>query len=328
MKKSLSLLAFVSMSTLISIQAIQAIEVDSDLSVYKCPSELSGKLKSAGSSTMRRLMSRWGKEFAKLCPNVRLRVGGGGSAAAPMALTEGTAHLGAMSRPMKASEIGAFKKRHGYKPTELKTSLDALSVWVHKDNPINGITLQQLDAIYSKTRHRGYRENITTWGQVGLTGDWANRSITLYELPSVSGTREFFKKEVLLTGDFKDDMNPLGGPGYMVQAAAKDQYAITYSGMGYMTTGVRAVPLARKPGDSFHQTRYEEIVSGGYPLSRFLYIYIVKDPNNPLSPLVRELAEFIFSRQGQRVVVKGGYLPLPANLVRAELEKLDNRRDR
>jgi len=272
---------------------------------------------------MQDLMSLWAEEFGKVYPHVKLEIGRGGSGGVPKALMDGTTHLGMMSRAMRVSEIAAFEQKYGFKPTELRTALDALAIFVHKDNPIQGLTLQQLDAIYSKTRRGGHKETISTWGQLGLTGDWANRPITLYGLPGVSGTQELFREIALFNGDLKDEVNPLPHPEYMVKAAEQDRYALTYGGIGYMTPNVRTVPLAKGPGQAFHQANYGEVISGKYPLSRFLYIYIVKHPKKPLAPLMREFGKFIFSREGQGTVVKAGYLPLPVSLVREERNKLE-----
>lgn len=301
----------------------QSAKLDPNIPAYKPIGGIIGELKSIGSGTMQQLMTLWAEEFAKFYPEVKLEAERKPSSAAPKALMAGSAQLGPMSRAMTPAEIDDFEKRYRFKPTELRTSLDALAVYVHKDNPINGLARDQLDAIFSKTRRGGHKDNITSWGQLGLKGEWVNHPIALYGLPPASGTHGFFKEEVLLNGDFKDGVKEVPGSERVIQAVTEDRYGITYSGIGFRTLGVRPVPLAKKAGDPFRAATYDEAITGNYPLTRFLYIYIVKDPAKPLSPLVREFAKFIFSRQGQEVVVKADYLPLSSRLIEAELKKLD-----
>ncbi len=223
---------------------------------------------------------------------------------------------------MKAEEVDKFEKQFGYKPAEIRTSLDALAVYVNKDNPIKALTLPQVDAIFSKTRRGGYREDITRWGQLGLAGDWMNRPISLYGRNSASGTYGFFKKNALFKGDYKDQVKEQPGSASVVQGITEDRYGIGYSGIGYKTSGVRVVPLAAKPGGKFFEGSYENVLEGKYPLGRFLYMYINKRPNQSLDPLLREFMKFILSREGQEIVIKDGYLPLPAQVAQQELEEI------
>jgi phosphate transport system substrate-binding protein len=223
---------------------------------------------------------------------------------------------------MKGSEIDAFEKKYGYKPTELRTSLDALAFYVHKDNPLKCLTLQQVDAIFSKTRRGGYKEDVKTWGQLGLTGEWANKPISLYGRNSASGTYGFFKEVALFKGDYKDEVKEQPGSASVVQGVTNDRFAAGYSGIGYITSGVRAVPLAEKAGGKCVETTPEAVASGDYPLGRFLYVYINKAPNRQLEPVVREFAKFIFTREGQEVVVKDGYYPVPETVAAKERAKV------
>jgi phosphate transport system substrate-binding protein len=227
-----------------------------------------------------------------------------------------------MSRPMKGSEIDQFEKKYGYKPTPIRTSVDALAVFVHKDNPIKCLTMAQVDAIFSKSRRRGANEDIKTWGQVGLTGEWASKPISLYGRNSASGTYGFFKEHSLKNGDFKDEVKEQPGSASVVQGVTVDRYAAGYSGIGYATAGVRAVPLAAKEGDKCHEAAPDEAYSGKYPLSRFLFVYINKAPGKALDPVTREFARLIMSKEGQEVVVKDGYFPLPASITKEELNKI------
>jgi phosphate transport system substrate-binding protein len=299
----------------------QAVKVDPGLAPYKKVSGISGSLSSIGSDTMNNMMTLWGETFQKLYPNVKLQVEGKGSSTAPPALIAGTAQFGPMSRQMRATEIDQFESKHGYKPTELRTSFDALAVYVHRDNPIDKLTLDQVDAIFSKNRKRGGK-TIATWGDLGLTGDWAKRPLSMYGRNSASGTYGFFKEHVLKNGDFKDTVKEQPGSASVVQGVTEDRFGIGYSGIGYRTSGVKAVPLAETAKGPFSDGHYEDVVSGKYPLSRFLYVYVNKAPNQPVQPLVLEFVRLMLSKEGQEVVVKDGYLPLPASIVKSELAKI------
>ncbi len=303
-------------------QAVAQAQQDSPEPMYQKVSGISGSANSIGSDTMNNLMTLWLEGFRKYYPNVTIQVEGKGSSTAPPALIEGTAQFGPMSRPMKASEIDKFEKHFGYPPTVLRTSLDALAVFVNKDNPINGLTLQQVDAIFSKTRRGEYQEDIARWGQLGLDGDWKSAAFSLYGRNSASGTYGFFKDHALFKGDFKDEVKEQPGSASVVQGVAEDRYSMGYSGIGYKTSGVRVVPLALETGEPFREGTIENVIDGSYPLGRFLYLYINKAPNKPLDPLVREFCKFIFSKEGQEIVVKDGYMPVPYQVVKEELEKL------
>ncbi len=284
---------------------------------------VSGSLSSIGSDTMNNLMTYWAEGFNRVYPNVKVQIEGKGSTTAPPALISGTAQIGPMSRAMKPTEIDAFEKKYGYKPTEIKTSLDALAVYVNKDNPIEGLSLPQVDAIFSKTRKGGYKEDIKTWGQLGLKGDWTSRPISLYGRNSASGTYGYFKEHALYKGDFKNTVKEQPGSASVVQGVTEDRYGIGYSGIGYKTSGIRAVPLAFKQGEPYKEAEMENVMNGSYPLARFLYVYINKKPGQPLDPLVREFIKFILSKEGQESVVKDGYLPLPASIIAEELKKIE-----
>ena len=306
----------------ISAALAQAVSVDPRIPRYRKVSGIAGNLNSVGSDTMNNEMALWAEGFRRFYPNVRIQVEGKGSSTAPPALIAGTAQLGPMSRRMKSREVDAFQRKFGYKPTRLRTSLDTLAVYVNKDNPIRGLTLEQVDAIFSKTRACGYLEDIRRWGQLGLGGDWAGAPISLYGRNSASGTYGYFKKHALCGGDYKDEVKEQPGSASVVQGVAKDRYGIGYSGIGYRTSGVRAVPLARKGSKRFVAPSYANVLNGTYPLGRFLQIYINKTPGKPLDPLVREFLRFVLSREGQEAVIKAGYDPLPYKIVLEELKKL------
>ncbi len=286
--------------------------VDPALPEYAQASGVSGNISSVGSDTLANLMTLWAEEFGKIYPNVNIQIQAAGSSTAPPALTEGTANLGPMSREMKDNEIDDFESKYGYKPTKIPVAIDALAVFVNKDNPVKGLSISQVDAIMSSTRKCGHASDITTWGEAGLTGGWAGKSIQLYGRNSVSGTYGFFKDEALCKGDFKSNVNEQPGSASVVQSVTTSANGIGYSGIGYSTSGVKAVPLTKKEGGAFVDPTPENAVSGAYPLTRFLYIYVNKKPNEPLAPLEREFIKMVLSKSGQQVVVKDGYIPLPA----------------
>src|SRR6059036_936213 len=303
-------------------QAQGIVKVDPQIATYAKVSGVSGNLNSIGSDTLNDLMTLWAEGFKKVYPNVNIQIEGKGSTTAPPALIEGTAQLGPMSRPMKGTETDAFEAKYGYKPTQLRTALDSLAVFVHKDNPIKGLTLAQVDSIFSKTQ-RCKGADAKTWGDVRADGAWAGAPLSLYGRNSASGTYGFFKEHALCNGDYKDTVKEQPGSASVVQGVSEDRNGVGYSGIGYTTSGVRAAPLAAKEGESFHEANYQTVLNGSYPLSRFLFVYINRAPGKPLDPLVKEFAKFVLSKEGQGIVIKDGYYPLPASVIKEELAKLE-----
>ncbi|MEO5959484.1 MAG: phosphate ABC transporter substrate-binding protein, partial [Opitutaceae bacterium] len=284
---------------------------------YKPASGISGKLSSIGSDTLNNLMTYWAEEFKKIYPNVNLEIEGKGSSTAPPALISGTSQLGPMSRKMKAEEVDAFEKKYGYKPRLVAVSIDALAVYVNKDNPIKSLSFQQVDSIFSATRKRG-GQNVATWGQLGLTGEWASKPVSLYGRNSASGTYGFFKELALLNGDYKGSVKEQPGSASVVQGVEKELGGVGYSGIGYKTSGVRAVPISDK-GLPVEATQ-ANAESFKYPISRYLYIYINVNPASGPDPLVKEFIRFVLSKQGQQDTAKDGYYPLPAKKAAEFLE--------
>lgn len=321
-KKILAALVFVA-ATLASQTAISAaVEVDAALPTYHKTSGVSGSFTSIGSDTLNNLMTLWAEEFKRTYPNVNIQIQGAGSSTAPPAIAEGTSNFGPMSRPMNAKEIEAFEKKHGYKPTAVPVAIDALAVYVNKDNPIKGLSMAQVDAIFSPTRKCGAPADVTKWGQAGMTGEWSDRTIALYGRNSVSGTYGYFKEHALCKGDFKKNVAEQPGSASVVQSVTGQLNAIGYSGIGYKTSGVRAVPLAKKDGTSYVEADPKHAIDGSYPLSRVLYVYVNKKPNQPLPPMEREFFKLVLSKQGQTVVVKDGFVPMPAKMVMDALADL------
>jgi len=307
---------------LLAAPALAQVGVDPAFTAYEPVSGVSGSLKSIGSDSLNNLMTLWSEGFRAQYPSVKIEIEGKGSSTAPPALIEGTAQFGPMSRPMKGAETDAFEKKFGYKPAEFRVAVDALAVFVHKDNPIECLTLPQVDAIFSKTRKGGNAVEIRTWGEVGLTGDWAAQPISLYGRNSASGTYGYFKEVALFDGDYKDSVKEQPGSSTVVQGVASDRFGIGYSGVGYKTADVRAVPIAATAGEKCFEASAENAYSGEYPISRFLYVYLNKAPNTALDPLRGEFVRFVYSKQGQEGVVKDGYFPVPATIAAEDRAKL------
>jgi phosphate transport system substrate-binding protein len=304
-----------------AVLSAQATKVDAGIPGYSKTSGVSGNLTSVGSDTLNNLMTLWAEGYKREYPNIRIQIEGKGSSTAPPSLIQGTSQLGPMSRTMKAEEIDAFEKKYGYKPTAFRVAVDGIGIFVNKDNPVKCLTMQQIDGIFSKGHACGGK-SINAWGAAGVAdGGWGNQPISLYGRNSASGTYGFFKEHALCKGDYKDTVKEQPGSASVVQGVTEDKFAIGYSGIGYKTSGVRTVPVAAKAGQCIDDSP-ENVISGKYPLSRFLYVYVNKAPNKPLDPLVREYLKYVLSQQGQTTVVKDGFIPLPGKIVDEELAKL------
>ncbi|MDA0281133.1 MAG: phosphate transport system substrate-binding protein [Pseudohongiellaceae bacterium] len=302
--------------------SLQTAEIDQGIPEYERTSGVSGNLSSVGSDTLANLMTLWAEDFKRVYPNVNIQIQAAGSSTAPPALTERTSNIGPMSREMKDNEIEAFESRYGYKPTAIPVAIDALAVYVHKDNPIAGMTIPQVDAVFSSNQRCGGSGGINSWGELELEGAWERRDIQLFGRNSVSGTYGYFKDAALCDGDFKNTVNEQPGSASVVQSVSTSINGIGYSGIGYRTSSVRAVPIAKSASSEYFEATPENSVSGNYPLARFLYVYVNKEPNKPLPPLEREFVKLILSKTGQEVVLKDGYIPLPARVVQGTMRNL------
>jgi phosphate transport system substrate-binding protein len=307
---------------LFTASAVAQVTVDPKLPKYEKAAGVSGSLKSVGSDTMNNLMTFWAEGFVKMYPNVVPEIEGKGSTTAPPALTNGTADFGPMSREMKSSEVDAFEKKFGYKPTLLRTGIDMLAVYVHRDNPIakKGLTLAQVDAIFSKTRKGGAAADIKTWGDLGLGGEWASKPISMYGRNAASGTYGFFKEYALFKGDYKDEVKEQPGSSSVVSSVAKDMYGIGYSGIGYKTADVVAIPLALDAKSDFVSPDPAHVDE--YPMTRSLMVYVNYKPGSQIDALKGEFIKYIFSQEGQKDVVRDQYLPISAAVAKAELAKV------
>ena len=300
----------------------QSVTVDPKLSDYRPVKGVSGSIKSVGSDTMNNMMTLWAEGFLRMYPNVQVEIEGKGSSTAPPALISGASNFGPMSRSMKSKEIDEFERAFGYKPVQLPTSIDMLAVYVNKDNPIKGLSLAQVDAIFSKSRKLGAGKDARTWGDAGVKGQWRNSPISLYGRNAASGTYGYFKKHALGKGDYKDSVKEQPGSSSVVQGVASDKNGIGYSGIGYKTADVKAIALAEDADGEMIEPSPDNGYSGDYPLSRFLWLTVNYRPGSELDPLRREFAKYIFSRQGQEAVVKDGYLPVTAEIAKEALAQL------
>ena len=291
------------------------------LPAYRQRSGVAGSVNSVGSDTLNNLMAFWSESFRAMYPNVAVQVEGKGSSTAPPALAAGAAQIGPMSRTMKASEIDEFEKARGFKPTPIAVAVDCLAVYVNKDNPVAGLSLPQVDAIFSSTRKLGH-DDVAVWGNLGLAGEWADRRVSMYGRNAASGTYAFFKEEALGKGDYKDTVKEQPGSAAVVNGIAGDRAGIGYSGIGYKTSDVRALPLAAEDGGDYVAPDFKNALDGSYPLARLLYVYIPKDPRQPLPAVTREFMKFILSREGQELVERDGYGALPEDILREQLELL------
>jgi len=301
---------------------VGAADLDPSLREYERASGVSGNFSSVGSDTLANLMTLWAEEFKRAYPNVNIQIQAAGSSTAPPALTEGTSNMGPMSREMKDNEIEAFENKHGYKPTAVPVAIDSLAIFVHRDNPIKGLTMAEVDAVFSVTLKCGNPESIDLWGQFGMQGAWERRDLQLFGRNSVSGTYGYFKESALCTGDFKNSVNEQPGSASVVQSVSTSINGIGYSGLGYRTSSVRSLPIAKEEGGEYFEATPENAIAGDYPLARFLFVYVNKEPNKPLAPLEQEFIKLVLSRSGQEVVLKDGYIPLPAAVVEATYQAL------
>ncbi|HYE62645.1 MAG TPA: phosphate ABC transporter substrate-binding protein [Phycisphaerales bacterium] len=294
----------------------QGVKVDAAIADYKPVEGITGTVKSIGSDSMINLMTAWSEDFKKFYPSVQTEIEGKGSGTAPPALIENQAQFGPMSRPMKADEIKKFEDKFGYKPTEIRTAVDTLAVFVHKDNPLEEISLEQIAKVYS------VKGPDMTWGDLGVTGDLAGQPIALYGRNSASGTYGYFKERALSKSDFKNSVKEQPGSSAVVQAVGTDAAGIGYSGVGYLTADVKVLKVRATPKSKAVAPTVETALNGQYPIARYLSVYVNKAPGESLDPLRAEFIKLMLSRQGQETVIKDGYFPVPAKTIAEDLKKL------
>jgi phosphate transport system substrate-binding protein len=304
------------------VSLVAASAFDLDLKPYKAAPAVSGKLKSVGSDTLLHEMELWAEGFKSIYPNVAIEIDGRGSNTAPPALLSGEAQLGPMSRQMTPDELAAFEAKYGYKPTAVLVAIDALAIYVNENNPIQCLTLEQLERVFAADPRGGGGKSARTWGDLGATGEWAATPISLYGRNGLSGTNKFFRQNVLGGGDFKDTVKQQGGSEAVVHAVQGERGAIGYSGIGYKTEGVRAVPVSAGPEKKCYEASFDNTYTRKYPLARGLYVYLLKNPKAPIDTLSGEFIKYILSKDGQAQAKKGGYYPITRNIREHELTRL------
>lgn len=285
--------------------------IDPAIQPYAKAVGISGALTVAGSETMKGLSHRWESKLRELYPGMVIHIQGIGSETGPPALLDGKAQIVAMSRQMTRKEIEDFTKQYGYEPTEVPVAADALAVFVHRDNPLAGMTLAELDATFCKEHRRGLNEDRISWSSFGLSGEWSEAAITLLGRNKTSGTSTFFREQVCGNGDFKDKMKAEAGSASVVVGVKKDRYAIGFSGIGYRTSFVKPIPLAVAKDKPLIEPTFETVTDGSYPLRRYLYLYINKAPKAVMPTAVTEFVKFAVSQEGQHAVIEEGFFPLP-----------------
>lgn len=285
--------------------------LDSKIAPYQVAAPVKGAVDIEGSETMKPMTESWASDLRLLYPGLTITVTNTGSETGLARLMEGKAQIAAMSRRMTPPEIVEFTREFGYEPTEVPVAVDALAVFVHKDNPIEGLTLAELDAIFSKERRRGLKYPVNSWGDVILfAGEWKEAPIRLYGRNGNSGTAAFFREHVLNGADLKKTMVVGAGSASVVVELMKDRFGIGFSGIGYQTSGIRPVPLASVQGGRYVEPNFQTAMDGSYPLRRNLYLYINRPPKTALPPPVTEFVKYALSQQGQQIVIDHGYYPL------------------
>ncbi len=319
MKKKTKLLSLLGFTTSL-LAAPFAAQAD-EHPAYERVSGVSGNLNSVGSNTLTVVLQMLAEGFQNNYPNVNIQIQGAGSGTAPAALIDGTAQIGPMSRIIRPAEVDAFRERYGYEPTQVAIGIDALAVFVHRDNPIEGLGLPQIDAIFSSTNRLGH-DPIRTWGNAGLSGEWANQRVSVYGRNSVSGTYGVFRNIALGGGDFDGSRyQEMPGSSAVVQAIGEDRNGIGYSGIGYLTPGTRAIKVGTSADELFEPTA-ENAASGDYPLARLLFLYINKAPGESLDTLTAEFLRYALSKEGQATVQRAGFFALPAPFAAEQAGKL------
>lgn len=305
----LSLIGMVAVAPLANAQLKPV--VDPQIQSYAKAGSVSGALTVAGSETMKGLSHRWESKLREIYPGMAIQIQGIGSETGPPALLDGKAQIAAMSRQMTRKEIEDFTKQYGYEPTEVPVAADALAVFVHRDNPISGMTLAELDATFCKEHRRGLNEDRISWSQFGLSGEWSEAAITLLGRNKTSGTSTFFREQVCGNGDFKDRMKTEAGSASVVMGVKKDRYAVGFSGIGYRTSSVKPIPLAVAKDKPFIEPTFETVTDGTYLLRRHLFLYVNKSPKGAMPAAVMEFVKFAVSQEGQQAVIEEGFFSLP-----------------
>jgi phosphate transport system substrate-binding protein len=296
-------------------------ELDPQIPPYTFHETVSGKLAIAGSDSMRPLIEAWIDDLKRRHPGMRVTLDGAGSDTGLAAILEHRAEIAAMSRRMTAKEIADFVKEYGFEPTEVPVATDALAIFVHRDNPITGLSLEELDAMFCRERRRGLTYPVDSWGLIGLMDEWFEAPVRLYGRNGKSGTSYLFREEVCKGGTFRSQLVDAQGSASVVLDVAKDPQGIGFSAIGYRTSMVRPVPIAAVKGGRYVEPTFETVMDGSYPLRRHLYFYVARPPKVSPSPVLTELVRFALSSQGQQLALDHGYFPLSVREIARLAEK-------
>jgi phosphate transport system substrate-binding protein len=307
--------------------------VDPAIPSYKPVKHLSGTLKGVESNTVTVLLDNWIAGFTKMYPGVKISADIGGSGQGGPRLTNGSADFAFIAREMMGREVTLFIDKFGYPPLAIsvaggsfavKAFTDSVVFIVNKDNPLNEISYPQLDAIYSATHNRGIREPITNWGQLGLTGEWADKPIHAWGVEIPNGYDGFVNMHVLANGQWREGIQAQHTVIPLSDKVAADKYAIAYTGLAWNTNpNTKVLKLIVHPGDPAIEATFENVASQKYPLSRTIYMFLNHEPGKPIDPVLRQFLLYALSRQGQQAVVDDGiFTPLPAAMDLREAEKL------
>ena len=325
----LILAASVSIAHAEQVGPLAGLLVDSGLERYSPKAQVSGGFKVQGSDTMHALMRRLVVDFQTRQPKVSIDLRSGGSTKAITEFLEPPqpgrivvkeerakqALLVSSSRELTDSEMKQFSAQRGYEPLIMPIAVDAVALYVHKDNPLPGLTLDQADAIFSTDRRRGLKKDIGLWGDLAMDNGWEQARIQLYGRDRRSGTRAFFQEHVMAGGEFKPTVQEVPGAASVILALSRDPLGIGYSGIGLQTSSVRIVPVADIQGMPWVAPSAATVADQSYPLRRLLYLYFDKEPGASLPPAVQEFLTFVKSREGQETVVRAGFYPLPMEQV-------------
>jgi phosphate transport system substrate-binding protein len=323
--------------------------VDAALPAYTSGASVSGSLKGICSETFPDLMTLWVDGFRKRHPDLRIEVAPTGGGVGSKALAEGQVDFAAVTREISPADEGLFVKHYGYKPLEIAVVggsyrsygfTDALTFFVHKDNPVEHLSFGQIDAIYSKTRLRGGKEPIVTWGQVmqegqggaaspaspaRMTREWADKPIHAWGVEPWNGFEQFIRLRVLKGGEWRDGLSTEKLVIPLPDRVAADPYAISYAGIAYLKpdVAVKRIAVSENEGGPFLKGTFDEVAAQTYPLARVMYFYVNRPPGKPIDPRVREFLLYILSRDGQQAVVQDAiYTPLPLRFAKASLDRL------
>jgi phosphate transport system substrate-binding protein len=287
------------------------------------PPTIQGELVIVGSGNMVGFLRAMGRGFARLHPGTRVKVEAKTSSSGPPALLRGRAALASMSRPMNAEEQKAFRTVHDVEPTGISIALDALTIYVNRDNPLVQITLSQLDDVFSSTRACGGGEPITHWKQLGLEGDWAQRSIGLYGHVASAGTNAFFRDHALCGGRFREGIREQPGPRSVILSITESRFGIGYGAVADLGPGVKTLAVGRT-NEAFGKPEASDVYSGVYPLSRELLLYRLPAERDPeRDALVDAFLQYSLSDAGQAAVIEARFLALPQQRLAEERARLD-----